>query len=249
MFSCLCYPNLSSTAQHKLSPHSFTCVYLGPSSEHHGHFCIDLITQRFITSRQVIFDEEHFPFTKFNSPLTVFNNDMFLLDDTPTLYFIPQPDPPLVTNSTHASPRITSLVPPHISSFLGLLSMLRLLLLLFLLLQRIPWSLVLVYGHSNQDIFLISPLQPKYLQFLVLLLRLSVTQTGKLPWILKWLLLILIILGILLLRLLLLTLSDVDGCTVTNLTAMEILIVTKVPFLLKDSLNFLVMTLMTLLVM
>jgi hypothetical protein len=34
VFGCACYPNMSSTAPHKLAPRSSLCVFLGYSSEH-----------------------------------------------------------------------------------------------------------------------------------------------------------------------------------------------------------------------
>lgn len=61
MFGCLCYPNLSATAAHKLAPHSTPCVFLGYPSDHKGYRCLDLSTNRLIISRHVTFDETTFP--------------------------------------------------------------------------------------------------------------------------------------------------------------------------------------------
>ncbi|KAJ9552407.1 hypothetical protein OSB04_016452 [Centaurea solstitialis] len=46
VFGCLCYPNTAPTAPHKLAPRSSACVYLGPSTDHRGYRCLDLITQK-----------------------------------------------------------------------------------------------------------------------------------------------------------------------------------------------------------
>ncbi|KAJ9547665.1 hypothetical protein OSB04_020208 [Centaurea solstitialis] len=46
VFGCLCYPNTSPTSAHKLAPRSSACVYLGPSTDHRGYRCLDLITQK-----------------------------------------------------------------------------------------------------------------------------------------------------------------------------------------------------------
>jgi hypothetical protein len=56
VFGCACYPNMSSTAPHKLAPRSSLCVFLGYSSEHKGYRCLELGSNRIITSRHVVFD-------------------------------------------------------------------------------------------------------------------------------------------------------------------------------------------------
>jgi hypothetical protein len=48
---------------HKLTPRSTRCVFLGYSSYHKGHCCLDLSTNRIIVSRYVIFYEDIFPLT------------------------------------------------------------------------------------------------------------------------------------------------------------------------------------------
>jgi hypothetical protein len=45
VFGCLCYPNLTSTAPHKLSPHLTACVFLGYPSNHRGYRCMDLASR------------------------------------------------------------------------------------------------------------------------------------------------------------------------------------------------------------
>ena len=62
VFGCPCYPNLTATAHHKLSPHSTACVFLGYPSSHKGYRCLDMATKRVIISRHVVFDETCFPF-------------------------------------------------------------------------------------------------------------------------------------------------------------------------------------------
>jgi hypothetical protein len=61
IFGCTCYPNMTATAPHKLSPCSTQCVFLGYSADHKGYCCLDLSTNRLIASRHVIFDEDSFP--------------------------------------------------------------------------------------------------------------------------------------------------------------------------------------------
>jgi hypothetical protein len=67
VFGCACYPNLSSTAPHKLSPRSTLCVFLGYSTDHKGYWCLDLHTNRIIISHHVTFNETVFPFTDMSS--------------------------------------------------------------------------------------------------------------------------------------------------------------------------------------
>jgi hypothetical protein len=67
VFGCACYPNLSATATHKLSPRSSLCVFLGYSSDHKGYRCLDLHSNRIIISRHVTFDESVFPFSNMST--------------------------------------------------------------------------------------------------------------------------------------------------------------------------------------
>lgn len=78
VFGCLCYPNLTSTSHHKLSPRSTPCVFLGYPSNHRGYKCFDLQNNRVIISRHVMFNETRFPFSE---PLSVPTSE-----DDPLLY-------------------------------------------------------------------------------------------------------------------------------------------------------------------
>ena len=64
VFGCTCYPNLSATAPHKLSPRSTLCVFLGYSAHHKGYRCLDLSSNRVIISRHVVFYESAFPYAE-----------------------------------------------------------------------------------------------------------------------------------------------------------------------------------------
>lgn len=94
VFRCLCYPNTSFTATYKLSPHSSAYAYLGPLSDHRDHRCLDLITQRLITSRHVVFDEYHFLYANFQSPSPPLN--MTILFPMTTSFIFP-----LLLNKSH----------------------------------------------------------------------------------------------------------------------------------------------------
>jgi hypothetical protein len=63
VFGCACYPNIATTAPHKLAPRSIWCVFLGYSSDHKGYHCLDLSTNCLLVSRHAVFDEDNFPLT------------------------------------------------------------------------------------------------------------------------------------------------------------------------------------------
>jgi len=70
VFGYACYPNLSSTAPHKLSPRSNLCVLIGYSTDNKGYQCLDLHSNRVIVSRHVVFNESLFPISEMpTSPL------------------------------------------------------------------------------------------------------------------------------------------------------------------------------------
>jgi hypothetical protein len=75
VFGCVCYPNLSTQAAHKLVPRSTCCVFLGYSADHKGYRCLDLSTNNIIMSQHV-FDEAVFPFAA--SPCLTNDLDIFL---------------------------------------------------------------------------------------------------------------------------------------------------------------------------
>jgi histone deacetylase 1/2 len=57
VFGCLCYPNIASTAAHKLCPRSVPCVFLGNPMQHRGYRCYNPSTGKILISRHVTFDE------------------------------------------------------------------------------------------------------------------------------------------------------------------------------------------------
>lgn len=63
VFGCLCFPNVSSTSPHKLSPHSSPCVFLGYPTNHRGYRCLELSSNKIIFYRHVVFDESTFHFS------------------------------------------------------------------------------------------------------------------------------------------------------------------------------------------
>jgi hypothetical protein len=62
IFGCACWPNLRPYNKRKLAFRSQRCVFLGYSPMHKGVKCLDVSTGRVYISRDVIFDENIFPF-------------------------------------------------------------------------------------------------------------------------------------------------------------------------------------------
>ena len=70
IFGCACWPSLRKYNSHKLEFRSKMCVFLGYSPLHKGYKCLDPATGRVYISRDVIFDETKYPFSrKFESSL------------------------------------------------------------------------------------------------------------------------------------------------------------------------------------
>ncbi|XP_020114487.1 uncharacterized protein LOC109728471 isoform X3 [Ananas comosus] len=70
VFGCLCYPDVQDIADHKLSPRSLPCIFLGLSDKHKGFRCLYPSTGKVFISRHVTFVETVFPYSclsKFSS--------------------------------------------------------------------------------------------------------------------------------------------------------------------------------------
>jgi hypothetical protein len=65
-FGCECWPNLRPFNTHKLQFRSKQCVFLGYSSMHKGFKCLDVAAGQVYISRDVVFDESVYPFSKLN---------------------------------------------------------------------------------------------------------------------------------------------------------------------------------------
>jgi hypothetical protein len=61
-FGCACWPNLRPYNTCKLAFRSKQCVFIGYSPLHRGVKCLDVSTGRIYISRDVVFDENVFPF-------------------------------------------------------------------------------------------------------------------------------------------------------------------------------------------
>jgi histone deacetylase 1/2 len=63
-FGCACWPNLRPYNTKKLAFRSVQCVFLGYNHLHNGFKCLEVKTGRVYISRDVVFDETVFPFSK-----------------------------------------------------------------------------------------------------------------------------------------------------------------------------------------
>jgi hypothetical protein len=66
-FGCAYWPNLRPYNNHKLAFQSKQYTFLGYSVHHKGYKCHDVSTGRVYISRDVVFDESVFPFSKLHS--------------------------------------------------------------------------------------------------------------------------------------------------------------------------------------
>jgi histone deacetylase 1/2 len=63
-FGCACWPRLRPYNNRKLSFRSKECVFIGYNTDHKGYRCLDVDTGRVYLSRDVVFDELVFPFSR-----------------------------------------------------------------------------------------------------------------------------------------------------------------------------------------
>jgi transposase InsO family protein len=119
IFGCACWPHLRPYTKHKLSFRSKECVFFGYSALHKGYKCLDVDSGRVYISRDVIFDEGVFPFSR--SPP---HSPSSMPASTPVFHFSA---PQLGTNSTNtnydqmqislpANPLIAEISAPTIST-------------------------------------------------------------------------------------------------------------------------------------
>jgi histone deacetylase 1/2 len=63
VFGYACWPHTRPYNQRKLEFRSQKCVFLGYSFQHKGYKCLHILTNRVYISRDVVFDENVFPFS------------------------------------------------------------------------------------------------------------------------------------------------------------------------------------------
>lgn len=84
-FGCACWPNLRPYNTRKLRFCSKRCVFLGYSNQHKGFKCLDVATCRIYISRDVVFDENVFPFAQLHPNAgALLSSEISLLPDSLT---------------------------------------------------------------------------------------------------------------------------------------------------------------------
>jgi hypothetical protein len=80
MFGCACWPNLRPYNKRKLAFRSIHCVFLGYSPLHEGVKCLDVSQGRVYISRDVVFDENVFPFVSLHpNAIALLRKEILLL--------------------------------------------------------------------------------------------------------------------------------------------------------------------------
>lgn len=109
VFGCACWPNLRPYNNRKLSFHSTQCVFLGYSSLHKGFKCLEPHTGRIYISRDVVFDEDVFPFSSLHSNAGArLRNEISLLPETLNPFVpgdvdlhVPNATSPMIIDNVH----------------------------------------------------------------------------------------------------------------------------------------------------
>lgn len=69
VFRCSCFLNIREVNKHKLQFRSIECTFIGYSTNHKGHKCLDT-NGKVIISRNFLFNENSFPFSKQDTQTT-----------------------------------------------------------------------------------------------------------------------------------------------------------------------------------
>jgi hypothetical protein len=115
-FGCACWPHLCSYNTHKFDFRSKRCVFLGYSLNHKGYKCLDLSTNRIYIARNVVFDENTFPFSTTSSPSPLGQNSSQLISLPSLKNFTPTPTPSPQNSDSTPSLNTNPPTPPFLNS-------------------------------------------------------------------------------------------------------------------------------------
>ena len=105
VFGCACYPNLRPYNTRKFAFRSQCCLFLGYSLHRAGYICLTA-DGKTIISRNVIFNESHFPYNAQSLPFAVSSGNILpTVSSNPSLTIVP----------FHPSPAAPPDVPPAVS--------------------------------------------------------------------------------------------------------------------------------------
>ncbi|PKU76601.1 Retrovirus-related Pol polyprotein from transposon TNT 1-94 [Dendrobium catenatum] len=109
VFGSLCYPWLKPYSNHKFSPLSHPCVFIGYAPLQKGYRCLDPKNNKVFTSRHVVFNEQIFPFCQLNTQQTSTSTQT---NPIPPLLLVPANHlPPAISDNTTPPSKTTS--PPQ----------------------------------------------------------------------------------------------------------------------------------------
>src|ERR1044072_4068517 len=96
VFGCACFPHLRPFNKHKMEFRSTECVFLGYSTMHKGYKCLTP-DEKIIISKDVIFNESAFPYSK-----------LFTISTNQHAESVPLPPAPLFSDSHLSSDQYSS---------------------------------------------------------------------------------------------------------------------------------------------
>ena len=98
-FGCACWPNLHPYNKNKLQPWSLLCLFLGYSPLHKRYKCLHLPSNRVYISRDVVFNENSFPYTSASPTSSLSPNIFVQVFNNPSPLLIPHDYQPTATSS------------------------------------------------------------------------------------------------------------------------------------------------------
>lgn len=118
-FGCACYPLLTPYNNPKFQYRSKECIFLGYSTSHRGYKCLDNKSGRIYISKDVLFNEKHFPYQI--TPPTTCSPNQTVTSAAPlgVVNHIPLQTPHTPNNLTpnnQPTPHIPTTFPSHTSS-------------------------------------------------------------------------------------------------------------------------------------
>ncbi|KAI0498161.1 hypothetical protein KFK09_021402 [Dendrobium nobile] len=108
VFGCSCFPWQRHQSLNKFSPRAPQCVFLGYSTTHKGCHCLNISTNKIITSRHVVFNETEFPLSVQKNTMSIPHNSPI-----PPLLLVPSKQTKHWQQTTSVNPNPTTQSTPQ----------------------------------------------------------------------------------------------------------------------------------------